>query len=289
MASERDFEMLDDYIGNRLSGAEKAAFEGRLNADPELQRELKLQQGIVDSLRKARAAELKAMLNNIPPSAIPAETSSVARWAGVALVVIVAVGLYFYLQPEKETQISAPVTGTVSPNTEGEIVEEEQKPENDESPVVSQENTDQSAATKPESFPKKQQQTTNTPSTEPKTPKMDVFDPTGETTDEAKAPENISLDQAEENDDSDIRAQIVSDHKNYNFHYQFTNDKLILYGAFDKNLYEIMEFISEDKRTIFLYFNDRFYLLNTVGEKVKPLSPVSDPALIQKLKQHRAQ
>ena len=61
----------------------------------------------------------------------------------------------------------------------------------------------------------------------------------------------------------------------------------MLYGPFEQNLYEIMEFIGEEKRTVFLYYQDNFYLLKDDTEKLKPLGVIHDQALIRKLKEYR--
>ncbi len=58
MASERDLELLDDYIRERLSDADRAAFEQKLAGDAALRRELKIQQRIAEGIRTARAAQL---------------------------------------------------------------------------------------------------------------------------------------------------------------------------------------------------------------------------------------
>src|SRR5688500_1565734 len=99
MSSEKDFNLLDDYIGNRLKGEAKEAFEAKLKIDSDLNNEFRIQQQIVESIRKTRVAELKAKLNNIPASAIPPEGTSNVLWIGAASAVIVAAGLYFYLKP----------------------------------------------------------------------------------------------------------------------------------------------------------------------------------------------
>jgi hypothetical protein len=75
--------------------------------------------------------------------------------------------------------------------------------------------------------------------------------------------------------------------KKYNFHYQFKDDKLYLYGSFEKNLYEIMEFFSGNKRTMFLFYKDNYYLLNEEDQTVKALAPIKDQALLEKLRDYR--
>ena len=59
MASERDMDLLDDYLRNKLSAQDKSAFEEALKNDASLQKEMRVQQQVVNSLRNARVAELK--------------------------------------------------------------------------------------------------------------------------------------------------------------------------------------------------------------------------------------
>ena len=69
MASEKDLELLDQYVGNRLSPQDRAAFEKKLASDASLKNEFQLQQRVVEKIREARVKELKTMLNNVPASA----------------------------------------------------------------------------------------------------------------------------------------------------------------------------------------------------------------------------
>ena len=78
-----------------------------------------------------------------------------------------------------------------------------------------------------------------------------------------------------------------TENRRYTFHYQFKDGKVFLYGPFQKNLYEIMEFFSDDKRTVFLFYKDNFYKLEERNNGVRPLTTISDPALIKKLKEYR--
>jgi hypothetical protein len=48
-----------------------------------------------------------------------------------------------------------------------------------------------------------------------------------------------------------------------------------------------MEFFSGNKRTVFLYYKDSYYLLNEENETIKPLAPINDPSLLKKLKDYR--
>ncbi len=115
---------------------------------------------------------------------------------------------------------------------------------------------------------------------------MDVFDPSEETESSAARPETKTSESSPLSKSS-IVVETDNSNKKYNFHYQFKNGKLYLYGTFEKNLYEIMEFFSGNKRTVFLYYKDSYYLLNEENETIKPLAPINDPSLLKKLKDYR--
>ena len=102
MASERDFELLDEYISNRLTEQDKANFEKKLEVDGDLKSEFVLQQRVVEGIRTARAVELKSMLSNIPMSSIPSDGTSLLAKVGlwVAAAGLVGTGAYFYLRAE---------------------------------------------------------------------------------------------------------------------------------------------------------------------------------------------
>ncbi|MBA4057618.1 MAG: hypothetical protein C0490_23085, partial [Marivirga sp.] len=113
---------------------------------------------------------------------------------------------------------------------------------------------------------------------------LDVFDPS----EESDASDKVTPD-GEKSKSASAPSIIVETQtdKRYNFHYQFKDSKLYLYGSFEKNLYEIMEFFSDNKRTMFLFYKDNYYLLNEENEKVRALSPIHDVALLKKLKDYR--
>ncbi|HEY5746916.1 MAG TPA: hypothetical protein VIU12_12615 [Chryseolinea sp.] len=281
MVSEKDFETLDHYVGNRLNAQEKAAFEQQLANNAELQQALTVQEQIAGGLRKARAAELKQMLKNVPVSALPTQPSLLGRiglWAAAAGVA--GSGLYFYLNQDDAKAVPA-----TSPTTEIKQDATAVEPAPQAEAVQVPAETPSNALNKTEPVAPK----TATDKTEEKTTErntIEVYDPGAETENS-----NASTTTTEESPRASTRSTIVAEtdatNKKYNFHYQFREGKLFLYGTFEKNLYEIMEFFADNKRTMFLYYKDNYYLLNDESDKVKSLTPIKDPALVKRLNASR--
>lgn len=279
MAVEKDFELLDDYLANRMPVEERAAFEQKLATEPALVNELKLQQGIVESLRKTRAAELKNMLNNVPVP--PIGTSLVTKVTiGIAVSALVATTLYFTLSEESTTTVAeAPTTPTV----ETPLAPPTEKPEETEQPIATEEEKKETANAEKRSNKKSKKKNQN-PVVEPK---IDVFDPTAELEEENNA-EGDLLSESDEivTGKSTILVDIDSTSRRHTFHYKLVQDQLTLYGPFEHNLFEILEFFSEDKRTAFLYYKKSYYFIKE-ADKVTALVPVQDPALLNKLRKQR--
>jgi hypothetical protein len=284
MAVEKDFERLDDYLSNRLSGEDKLDFEKKLEADPELARELKIQQTLVEGIRKVRTAELKSMLNNIPVTGVQTGAESILTKTGTWIVVagIVATSAYFLFFDKNEgaEPVQEPVT------VEQETVESTQpvtvEPAEPETAPITE-------PVKDESSDESEKETPATPAPEIKHPVLDVYDPTKEAADEAIL--KHEREQLEIISKAFVTSSIVveTDHSNrkYTFHYMFKEGKLILYGAFEDHLYEILEFISGEKRTVVLFYKTNYYLLDIDKSTPTQLSPIRDQALLKKLKEYR--
>jgi hypothetical protein len=67
----------------------------------------------------------------------------------------------------------------------------------------------------------------------------------------------------------------------------FKENKLLLFGMFEKNLYEILEFIGDDNRTVVLYYKSTYYLLDINKSEPTLLAPIKNKALLRKLKEYR--
>src|SRR5258706_14798338 len=61
-----NFELIDDYLTNRLGEQERVSFEQELGSDPALKADVDLQKHIVAGAKKGRAGGLQAMRNNVP-------------------------------------------------------------------------------------------------------------------------------------------------------------------------------------------------------------------------------
>src|SRR5258706_4733435 len=95
-----NFELIDDYLTNRLGEQERVSFEQRLGSDPALKADVDLQKHIVAGVKKTRAAELKAMLNNVPVGGGFSSGPMAGKIAaGVVAVGVAATSLYFFLSP----------------------------------------------------------------------------------------------------------------------------------------------------------------------------------------------
>jgi hypothetical protein len=291
MAAERDLELLDDYLGNRMDETSRAAFEQKIKADQELKAELEMQQQLISGIKKARIAELKGILNNVP---VPAgQTTGAAVGAKVAIWVavagLIATGVYFYVDNDSQsivvpkTETTTPETEEIPADSEGTITDENKptKGTHEDSPVVSSQES--SSEKKPIAPPK--------PGKKAVTPdasrKIEVYDPSKELEENNTEQVNEELNHSQESVTPSVAVEIDSENKKYNFHYQFKEGKLFLYGPFEKNVYEIMEFFNEEKRTLFLYYNEHYYLLKDNSTSLKPLNAIQDQELLNKLKEYR--
>lgn len=283
--TERDLEMMDDYLSNRLNAEQKSAFEQQVQADPQLAQELNIQQGLVEGLKQARVVELKSMLNNIPVSPVSGGSSlltKVGTWAVVAGLVIT--GIYFFTTKEEETASGTKQIAEQTPEVQPET---EEVPETQ--PEATPEKQEESAPAVTKTDKKKTSAEAKPEVTEAKPTKPDVFVPTDEADEATKEFERAEMENIKK---AFVTSSIVVEtdtmSKKYSFHYVFRDSKLILYGAFEKNVYEILEFIGDEKRTVVLFYKSNYYLLDIAKAEPTKLSPIRDQKLLKMLKAHRS-
>jgi hypothetical protein len=285
--TEQQFEMMDDYLSNRLSADDKSAFEQQVQADPQLAQELDIQKNLVEGIRQARAVELKSMLNNVPVSPINGGSSmlmKVGTWAVVAGLVVT--GIYFYSTNNEEAGAGEPkIISEQTPEVKPEVAE---VPETESEPATEKKEEPSTTSKKAEEKVKKSDPQPEKTEPAPAKP-LDVYEPSEEVDEKTKQYEREQMENIKKAFvTSSIEVETDTMSKKYNFHYVFKNNKLILYGAFEKNLYEILEFIGDEKRTVALFYKSNYYLLDI--EKTQPvkLTPIRDQKLLKMLQAHRS-
>lgn len=280
-----NFDNIDEYLTNRLSEQDREVFEQQLNSDAALKSEVELQSQIIEGLKKARIADLKAMLNKVPVEGAPiTEFSTLKVAAGlIGTAVIVSAGYLFFNNKTSDLPL-------LSPPVEDSIVipEEDIQPNDPNNNKISEEQV-----TQPETITEQKAQPTQTPKSKPSDkaeasqpvdkPAIDVIDPTEELTETTPTRGNSNKPVLTF---PKMNVEVDSSSKKYPFHYQFTDGKMILFGSFDKNLYEIIE-INGGSHSVFLFHKDSYYKLDETRTEITPLEPIRDKALIQKLKEYR--
>ncbi len=281
-----NFELIDDYLTNRLTGEGKIAFEKQVEADPSLKADLQLQKVILESVKKARAAELKTMLQYVPVGGSTgiAQFSVMKMAAGIigAGLLIAALSYYFKNSGENGPNMSTSLEYSikkVNPN-DFEPLEE---------PTVTtpaEEKKDESTKQEEKQPNKPVVRTGEKEKITTSKPKIELVDPTKDMIDSDSRPLTKQQMAGSAVSSSKITVDVLSDNKKYSFHYQFSEGKLLLYGAFDKALYEILE-INGETHNVFMFYKEQYYLLDVNQTKAAPLQPITDRELISKLKEYR--
>ena len=300
MADERDFELLDDYLTNRMSDQDRSAFEQKLEADPDLQHEYALQKRLIQGIKDARVAELKSMLKNVPvPSAGTGNTVATKIILGTVLTLMIAAAALWYFKNDEEAIPSQKANSEEQVPEKKSVeraVEPEAKPESKSESTTTREkqaietDKNQTSAGTEHSKPSlaKKPAPLAAPGerrSERDGPVLDAATPDSE--DSSGERNNIGGDKpATTPGNSSLMIETERNNARYAFHYQFRDGKLILFGPFEKNLYEVIE-LSKDAGNAFLYYKDQYYPLDASDEAVRPLTAVSDSALLKKLRDYR--
>ncbi len=277
----KNFEHIDDFLANRLSDADRKTFEQQIAGDPALQEEVNFQSQLVEGVRKARAKELKSMLQQVP-------VSGGVSWSGMKMAAavvgagVIAASLYFYsdnddvIVPATDNQ----VTNSTTPQPESVTTPEQVSTEEVKTGHEEVASPTETKTTKKSPAP------ANTKKADPVTrPDIEMMDQTEDmTTSEAPIVETPTNRMEISIAKMDVVTGIND--KKHGFHYQFSQGKLLLYGPFDKNLYEILE-VHGDNRSLFLFYRENYYLLNEKESQITPLKTISDGELIKRLREYR--
>ena len=288
-----NFELIDDYLTNRLADSERIAFEQQVISDPALKADVEIQKNILQGIRKARAAELKTMLNNVTVgSPVSSVFTTMRMAAGIVGAGILITSLYYYFQPEG-LKIIPNISTSIQDSVQGHDSvgsTEKLNPSDDSTKEHTQLNVIEPKEEKviqPNLPANKEEKEAIIKTSEVKQPKIEVIDPTNEMSSEIKTEESVKSGASKSViTASSVQVEIDSSSKKYNFHYQFKSNKLQLFGSFDKSLYEILE-ITGESHAVFMFYRENYYLLDEKQNQITRLSVIKDSNLLKKLKEYR--
>lgn len=266
------------YLENSLDEVERNRFEEDLKTERDLQQEMKFQQQIIEGIRSARHAELKAMLNNVVVSGGQSSSGLGSQaWRAIGITtatIIVGAGAYLlwpegennqaaqdYKSPETEvnTMITEDTQLNIGESGEGDQAQETEVPDTESN---QQKSANDGISEVPKiNPPKGVDSIENVESSEIDLPEQDIF-------------------EVATNDP--ILVSVVNDNKRFDFHYEFENTELVLYGSFSET-YEILDLMKNGERSIFLHYSGRYYFLDSQQRKISPLVEIKDQTLIGKL------
>ena len=274
-----NFELIDDYLSNRLNEQDRTAFEHQLQGDPALKEDVEFQRQVVQGVRQARAIELKNILNNVPVSGSSWSGGKAA--AAVMTAGLVAVSLYIYFKEDIQ-----PVTPTEAIQQEITTPPADHVVEPSVTPIPAPNSNESTSATTEQLKEKPKVLKENKPSSPVRKPDIQVVDPSSELTEsKPEAAAHVSPGRSEISA-SKMEVMTGLSDKKHNFHYQFMQGKLLLYGPFDKSLYEILE-IHGEGHAVFLFYKENYYLLDERQEEITELKYIQDTELLKKLKEYR--
>lgn len=293
MNQDKYIEVVGAYLDNELKGDELKQFEKELSSNPGLQKELSFQKELHEGIKLNRHNQLKARLDNLEVSGGSTGTSALVKVVG-GIAIAGLVGLGIYLVNTNETLEPAPINET------SELVENTPKEETTSPSTIEENEIDEpveSTISNPieTSDPVNEQATTSSDMKEDESSDIDTSLPIADLPDVEEgmddmesmedvdiASPSISMDKSVSSGQSNISVEIKRK-KKYDFHYEFTEDRMVLYGKFNEEPYELIEVNLADGKKIFMKYKDDYYAIEPTTE-ITPLKVITDQSLIQKIK-----
>lgn len=273
------FEKVEAYFNNELSSSEKNEFLNDIESNTELKSEYNFQNEIINGIKEARKAELKAMLNKVPITSVSTASTGLYKiFAGSVATILLGTASWYYFATTKQVELSNK-TEVVKDFTENNVAEninsESEKLQTTSAPILKEEMIDR--GTKQVIEQKEATPSVNTPIL----PNSES-DFENHSLDEENLDIPADLNSASINLNSKVDVEIIMK-KKYSFHYQYSHSKLILYGEFEEGLFEVLELNKEDNVEVYLYYKSNFYYIHNNTDSISPLKSVSDEKLKQKL------
>jgi len=83
--------------------------------------------------------------------------------------------------------------------------------------------------------------------------------------------------------ESQLEIEIISNKRKYPFHYQVIEGRLLLYGDFSEEPYELLEISINSEKELYLFFKDKYYEIEETASEATPLQPVTNKSIVREL------
>ena len=299
MKSGDQEEAIAQYLTRRMSEVERSAFEKKINESPQLAQKIKFEKQIAQGIKNYKKGILKSRLNQLELGPSIVETTSITTktiLAGITVIVIVGLS-YFMLTPDeilvienRETMIGTDgitedKNAKISLEIDTSYVMLSDKKEDERNSSITKyiENTAVKVSTKQSKKELKSDKVILQAEVEVVLPDMDgteiSFDETFDSLQDFS--DDLMKNQAQVNSVIELEVEIEMK-KTKKLRYIYVGEKLILIGDFSTSLYQIIEDNMIDEKKLYLYFEQKYYILTETSEK-KVLIPVSDIRLLDYL------
>ena len=299
MKSGDQEEAIAQYLTRRMSEVERSAFEKKISESPQLAQKIKFEKQIAQGIKNYKKGILKFHLNQLELGPSIVETTSITTktiLAGITVIVIVGLS-YFMLTPDeilvienRETMIGTDgITEDKNAKISLEIdtsyvmLSDKKEDERNSSITKDIENTAVKVSTKRSKKESKSDKVILQAEVEVVLPDMDgteiSFDETFDSLQDFS--DDLMKNQAQVNSVIELEVEIEMK-KTKKLRYIYVGEKLILIGDFSTSLYQIIEDNMIDEKKLYLYFEQKYYILTETSEK-KVLIPVSDIRLLDYL------
>lgn len=267
-------EHVELYLRDQLSDSEKLSFEQEMAENTRLRNEVQFQKDMQEAIKMQRKAQLKSRLQNVNVSPV---SSSKWMWAAAGLVLAGAIGAGVYYSSNE-----------VKPVIEDTVAVEMAAPVMESLPSQEEATSDLKDAPKPVDVTKNTVAKGNAKSSGAKSD--DVVIPShnldmNETNDGAVDHSSDKLDNRLSVTETKAIEVKIDDSNKSKFHYQFVNGKLSLFGNFNAQPYELIDFHNGNQKQVYFKFNSKFYLLENNKSVPTPMVKVTDTKLLKKLDQ----
>jgi len=299
MKSGDQEEAIAQYLTRRMSEVERSAFEKKISESPQLAQKIKFEKQIAQGIKNYKKGILKSRLNQLELGPSIVETTSITTktiLAGITVIVIVGLS-YFMLTPDeilvienRETMIGTDgitedKNAKISLEIDTSYVMLSDKKEDERNSSIKKdiENTAVKVSTKQSKKESKSDKVILQAEVEVVLPDMDgteiSFDETFDSLQDFS--DDLMKNQAQVNSVIELEVEIEMK-KTKKLRYIYVGEKLILIGDFSTSLYQIIEDNMIDEKKLYLYFEQKYYILTETSEK-KVLIPVSDIRLLDYL------